>query len=363
MPKLRRQSEEDLGLSVDAEDNSPGLLDGSFSRQVSPEMPQEHLHPCSPRSNVEDSFSKDPEFSEQDSSAVMDSIYSSFGTWEARRSFTKLRQDLVHRQRMIQAVSRRHRRVLTTARCPGTRPVEEEPPRRKRVAASRVSKTEIREQRQSSASPTPELKMKPRGFKELFPKAWKKRNLPRCKAENGRSGSKVPVSSSPRQKYLPQDVHPSPSPVVEGRWESVKHSASFNGPNLEAIMVQRSLRKQIIRSLRLQPRMEAKELHDVLGDSQRWTPEVPSARWSSRERLRLLDLAGLDADLQEEVETVATPTSHGFHRPARRFPRPTKRQPDRPATVGPSTCQIPPLDLDCEGGVWSKLDRTEDESP
>lgn len=32
--------------SNESSSDSTGLLDGSFSRQVSPEMPQEHLHPC-----------------------------------------------------------------------------------------------------------------------------------------------------------------------------------------------------------------------------------------------------------------------------------------------------------------------------
>lgn len=346
LPKLRRQSEDAVSLDEDY----PGGLSRLTSTNTAGEEVN-HLHHCSPCSRVgEGSFSMEElEFSEQDSSAAMDSVRSAFSTFEARKSFSKLRQELVHRHRMIEAVSRRHRRALTGKAQQGAREGALVPaPCSNRAEAVKATKTSPRQRDVSGSPKRTELKeFRPR--QERL-KGWKKRNLPRSKAD---TSDKRKVSTaqypSPRKAVEMREMAlrvPTPS---EDRWESVKQSATFSRLNLEAIMVQRSWRKQMIRSLQ-QPMVEVKDFYDLLNDPQSWRQLSSSP---SR-----CPIQGWATD--EQTEAVALPRSsnaspappHHLHRPARCIERPIKRS-ERPATVGASTFQLP---LDLEETVWNVVD-------
>lgn len=338
--KLRRQSEDVVSLEEDH---------GGFSRLTSTNTAEEvsHLHHCSPCSRVGDASCsmEELEFSEQNSSAAMDSVRSAFSTFEARSNFSKLRQELVHRQRMIDAVSRRHRRALTGKARPGAEGAVVPAPRFSRAEAGKAKEaSDEPRQRDVTGSPKRTELKDVRPIQEL--KGWKKRNLRGSKADSFNERKVAAQSPSRRKAMEMRETAHQPAPC-EDRWESVKHSATFSrSPNLEAVMVQRSWRKQMIRSLRQQPMVpmvEVKDLYDLLNDPQSW-------RLSSSQR------CPMEGWTDEQTEAVPLPRSSNAspapHRPARRFSRPIKRS-ERPATVGPSTFQLP---QDLEETVWSVVD-------
>lgn len=342
-PKLRRQSEDVISLEDDG-----GLSRLTSTNTAGEEMT--HLHHCSPCSRVGDgSFSMEElEFSEQNSSAAMDSVRSAFSTFEARRSFSKLRQELVHRQRMIEAVSRRHRRALAGKARPGAEGAALPAPRSKAVTAEKASD----EPRQRDVTGSPkgtELKaFRPR--QERL-KGWKKRTLPRPKADSFNERKVAALRPSPRREFMRETalIKTVPAPCKD-RWESVKHSATFSkSPNLEAVMVQRSWRKQMIRSLQ-QPTVEVKDFYDLLNDPHSWrllaagcpAPRCPMEGWAT--------------DEQSEVPLPASASSPAPHRPARRFAaRPTKRF-ERPETVPVLSTSTFELPQDLEETVWNVVD-------
>ncbi|CAJ1337700.1 unnamed protein product [Effrenium voratum] len=208
------------------------------------------------------------------------------------------------------------------------------------------------------------------------PKAWKRRSFPQkafhfaqrsSSAFSGSDSESMPVQESLLDS-LPEPVPPrSPSRSKDpghckdpSKWDLVKQAAeAADESGLEAVIVQRSLRKHIIRSLAAP---EARDLYRLLRESS-WTPEptreTPCERYWAEGMSALADFPHDQREEQQAKlwqEVPRAPSAPRAPSRAKEIRRPVTYK--RPATVcgRPDHKQLELVEVDDLGGaMWSVL--------
>lgn len=366
---LRTQSKETQGRHEDSDEDLPGA--GLMQRErttssCGTEGP--HRHFCSRRSSDSSAAGDSKDFlqSVPDSSPLSEKPVCFDPSASSRRL-----EELVGRRRRIQAVSRKFRRALPSFRSEFKSRAAEEADEGGARTTRATRATAPKQTEKGSRTRNLQLDFQA----EQRSRAWKRRWNMWKKVQVHKVASRSAVSSSSGTSRHEASATSATDTAATGatgpgaswtasttarsgagsaghgggwaarRWAAVKGEAEnvADQPNLEAVMVQRSLRKHMIRSLRF----EAEDREERRRSFER------SGRLSALEREFVTGMTLTEVNAEELANK--RPSS----RPAR-FDRPAP--PSRPHTVGEfAPLPVPKAFFDddelTEGALWSVLDR------